>query len=70
MSEQMELRCSLCGSTVECVELETVSDKKVDYFCCKSCRDISKQLKSSYLIDAASDRLDLRALVALSDAAS
>jgi endogenous inhibitor of DNA gyrase (YacG/DUF329 family) len=66
MAEQMELRCSLCGSTIECVESEPVSDKKVGDFCCQNCRDISEQLRSSYLIDAASDGLDLRTLGALS----
>lgn len=70
MAEQLELRCSLCDSTIDCVESEPVSDEKVDAFCCQSCRDISKQLRSSYLIDAASDRLDLRTLGALPDVAS
>ena len=65
MAEEMALRCSFCGSTIECFESEPVSDKKVDDFCCESCRDISRQLRSSYLIDAASDRVDLRSLGAL-----
>lgn len=67
MTEEREMRCTLCSSTIECGTSEPIADKKGDLFCCECCRDVCEQLRSSYLIDAGQHGLHLRGLNGPSD---
>jgi len=54
------VRCRLCESPIK-------SGGKPDQFCCEGCRELFEKIRSGYVIDVSSERLDLRSLASGDD---